>query len=486
MQPPRSRPSTCIERPWSRPPRHRDRAFGRRGLRVRLRVPEQPPLAARPGCCRWTSEPPLRVGSTYNQHARFLGRDMVNAFRVVELAPGRRVTFTSESGTFPLTITRTVEPLGAERSRFAEHARGEPGGFFRIAEPLLRPLVKATIKRDFPRLKALLEAPHSVAPRSRCASRCTARTSRSRRAACCARSPRAEAGRLRRRHVVRPLRAVERAPGRVRLRVVVPGRGAGADAAAVRRRQRAGTALPPGDHRPGRGDAVRDVPRAAVDRARHGRGVQRAHHRRRAGRPRPSAPRACASAWTSCARCSPARRSRTAGTWSSTARACGRCPTTPPPLLCAAVSEATARWGGEWADGLATVNAPVEHAAADDRRLRRRRRGRLVLQVHVSWAPTEEEALRIAHDQWRTNVFDPPVLLGPRHARGTSTRRAQFVRPEDVRGKVLVSADLGAARRVAAASSPRSASTTSRCTTSARTSTRSSTPSASTCCPSCA
>lgn len=111
--------------------------------------------------CRWTSEPPLRVGSTYDQHARFLGRDMVNAFRVVELEPGRSVTFTSESGTFPLTVTRTVEPLGAGRSRFTEHVRGEPGGFFRIAEPLLRPLVKATIKRDFPRLKALLEAPHS-------------------------------------------------------------------------------------------------------------------------------------------------------------------------------------------------------------------------------------------------------------------------------------------------------------------------------------
>ena len=70
------------------------------------------------------------------------------------------------------------------------------------------------------------------------------------------------------------------------------------DRAAVRRRQRAGTALPPGDHRPGGGDAVRDVPGAAVDRARDRRGVQRAHHRRAAGRPRTCAPRGCASAWT--------------------------------------------------------------------------------------------------------------------------------------------------------------------------------------------
>ena len=111
--------------------------------------------------CRWTSEPPLRVGSTYEQHVRFLGRDVVNAFRVVDLEPGRRVTFTSTSGTFPLTITRTVEPLAPRRSRFTEYVRGEPGGFFRLAEPLLRPLVRSTIKRDFPRLKALLEAPHS-------------------------------------------------------------------------------------------------------------------------------------------------------------------------------------------------------------------------------------------------------------------------------------------------------------------------------------
>lgn len=84
-----------------------------------------------------------------------------NAFRVVELGPGRSVTFTSTSGTFPLTITRSVEPLGAERSRFTEHARGEPGGFSRIAAPLLRPLVRASIKRDLPRLKRLLEASRS-------------------------------------------------------------------------------------------------------------------------------------------------------------------------------------------------------------------------------------------------------------------------------------------------------------------------------------
>jgi probable non-F420 flavinoid oxidoreductase len=114
-------------------------------------------------------------------------------------------------------------------------------------------------------------------------------------------------------------------------------------------------------------------------------------------------------------------------------------PEVPPPLLCAAVSEKTARWGATWADGLATVNAPIEQ-------LRRMldafgSEGRKVLQVHLSWAPTDEEALRIAHDQWRTNVFEPPVCWDLEMAEAFDVA-SQFVRPEDVRAKVLVSSDL--------------------------------------------
>ena len=73
------------------------------------------------------------------------------------------------------------------------------------------------------------------------------------------------------------------------------------------------------------------------------------------------------------------------------------------------MSEATARWGGEWADGLATVNAPVEHAAADARRVRRRDgRGACCRSTSRGRRPTRRRCA-IAHDQWRTNVFDPPV-----------------------------------------------------------------------------
>ena len=115
-------------------------------------------------------------------------------------------------------------------------------------------------------------------------------------------------------------------------------------------------------------------------------------------------------------------------------------PEVPPDLIVAAVSEKTAAWGSEWADGFATVNAPVEQLqrmldafGRDD--------CRRVLQVHVSWAPTDEEAREIAYDQWRTNVFDPPVcwdLDSP----DAFDAAAKLVKPSDLEGKVLISSDL--------------------------------------------
>jgi len=117
-------------------------------------------------------------------------------------------------------------------------------------------------------------------------------------------------------------------------------------------------------------------------------------------------------------------------------------PAEPPPLLGAAVSEATARWAGSWADGLATVNAPVDRLRGMlDAYREGGGAGRLVLQVHLSWATTEEAALRIAHDQWRTNVFEPPVCWDLQMAADFDAA-ARYVRPEDVRRTVLVSSDL--------------------------------------------
>jgi probable non-F420 flavinoid oxidoreductase len=118
-------------------------------------------------------------------------------------------------------------------------------------------------------------------------------------------------------------------------------------------------------------------------------------------------------------------------------------PEEPPPLIGAAVSVETARWCAEWADGLITVNAPPEH-------LRRMvdayrdagGRGKLHLQVHLSWASDEDTATRIAHEQWRSNVFPPPVCWDLDSAEAFDAV-SKDVTPERVAEVVNVSADLG-------------------------------------------
>ncbi|RJL35998.1 TIGR03885 family FMN-dependent LLM class oxidoreductase [Bailinhaonella thermotolerans] len=118
-------------------------------------------------------------------------------------------------------------------------------------------------------------------------------------------------------------------------------------------------------------------------------------------------------------------------------------PETPPPLVGAAVSAETARWCAGWADGLITVNAPHDHLRRVIGEYRDAGgRGKVCLQVHLSWAETEDEALAIAHHQWRSNVFPPPVCWDVETAE-VFDAISEHVTPQAVAKAVYVSADPG-------------------------------------------
>ncbi|GAA3213332.1 TIGR03885 family FMN-dependent LLM class oxidoreductase [Dactylosporangium siamense] len=118
-------------------------------------------------------------------------------------------------------------------------------------------------------------------------------------------------------------------------------------------------------------------------------------------------------------------------------------PEEPVRLVGAAISVETAGWAGQWADGLITVNQPVEHLRRMiDAYREAGGRGDLCLQVHLSWAPTEDEALAVAHEQWRSNVFAPPVCWDLETAEHFDVV-SRDVTPSRVAETVHVSADLG-------------------------------------------
>ena len=108
--------------------------------------------------CAWTTDPPVGVGSRYEQVAHFLGKEIRTSFEVTVHEPGRVVTIESREGSsFPLRVTRTVDPLSEARSRVVEIVESDPSGFYRVLQPMLRLMVTRNIRRDYKALKALLE-----------------------------------------------------------------------------------------------------------------------------------------------------------------------------------------------------------------------------------------------------------------------------------------------------------------------------------------
>jgi coenzyme F420-dependent glucose-6-phosphate dehydrogenase len=110
-------------------------------------------------------------------------------------------------------------------------------------------------------------------------------------------------------------------------------------------------------------------------------------------------------------------------------------------LVGAAMSEATAQGVARWAEGLLTTSWKVE----DLRKFVEAYRnaggtGDLHLKVDLSWAPSEEEALRNAHEQWR---FLHPGRMAAENFRTPEDfeNASRNVTPEQMRDVVLVSAD---------------------------------------------
>ena len=113
-----------------------------------------------------------------------------------------------------------------------------------------------------------------------------------------------------------------------------------------------------------------------------------------------------------------------------------------PGLLAPVVSIESATRVARWADGLITVNQDPDTLLDIVQRYRDNGgRGRLALQLHLSWAPTIEEAEAIAFDQWRSNVFASAFTWDTATVAGFDAA-SEHVTLDSVRASVRISADL--------------------------------------------
>jgi coenzyme F420-dependent glucose-6-phosphate dehydrogenase len=128
-------------------------------------------------------------------------------------------------------------------------------------------------------------------------------------------------------------------------------------------------------------------------------------------------------------------------------------PAVPPPIYIATAGPVTAKRTGALADGLITVGAPEGKIEMIFEKCREgcREAGndpakfKYILQLHLSWAETDELALENAMTEWPNGgmKFPKADVRSP----GDFEQMAKLVRPEDFQGRMLISADLEAHRR---------------------------------------
>ena len=128
-------------------------------------------------------------------------------------------------------------------------------------------------------------------------------------------------------------------------------------------------------------------------------------------------------------------------------------PDAPPPIYIATSGPITAKRTGKTCDGIITPGATVDkisgllakfdegarEAGKDPSTMPK------ILQLHLSWAPTDEEALRNAMTEWPNGgmKFPKQDIRSP----FDFEQMARLVRPEDFDGRMLISSDLDAHRK---------------------------------------
>jgi coenzyme F420-dependent glucose-6-phosphate dehydrogenase len=122
-------------------------------------------------------------------------------------------------------------------------------------------------------------------------------------------------------------------------------------------------------------------------------------------------------------------------------------PEAAPPVLVATAGPINAKRTGRLADGIITVGAPLEKIGGLFDRFAEgaREAGKdpdamlKVLQLHLSWAPTDEQALANAMTEWPNGgmKFPKADIRSPLDFE----QMAKLVRPEDFEGRMVISSD---------------------------------------------
>jgi uncharacterized protein YndB with AHSA1/START domain len=109
---------------------------------------------------------PLAQGVHVHERRRVMGRDIENELEVTAYEPPHRLTLKALKGPVKFTVDHELaEADGSTRLHVVAEAKARP--FMKLAEPMLARTAEEELRRDFDRLKEILESggyPSAAAP----------------------------------------------------------------------------------------------------------------------------------------------------------------------------------------------------------------------------------------------------------------------------------------------------------------------------------
>ncbi len=100
---------------------------------------------------------PMGVGATFNVRGEMLGRKLEGLLEIIEFEPDSKFGYKGKMGPVTVGAVMTFSKAGTG-TKLSMSGRGEPGGFFKIAEGVLAGRIKAQMEDNLSRLKSVLES----------------------------------------------------------------------------------------------------------------------------------------------------------------------------------------------------------------------------------------------------------------------------------------------------------------------------------------
>ena len=99
---------------------------------------------------------PVGMGTKFKSVGEMMGQRIEGEMQVIAFEPDSKYGFQMNAGPVQVNVTLTFKTVGTG-TKLSLNAQGNPGGFFKLAEPVMAGRVKSMMEGNLERLKSVLE-----------------------------------------------------------------------------------------------------------------------------------------------------------------------------------------------------------------------------------------------------------------------------------------------------------------------------------------